>query len=265
MNEITIPNVVVGQNYDASVPRPPVCARPWSGSWLAHKVLRPYNRLRHALLRRDRIEARSRAIRNVHGLASSLTDIDEHLETMYVEGLLCRPKLIVELGVRGGTSTAIFEQVAEICGSTIISGDIDDCSRVAQSPRWHFFRDDDVHLAEMFPQYCRQLGITPEVDLLFIDTSHYYDHTVEEIRAWFPLLSGRAKVMFHDTNLRNVGPRKDGCFQLGWDNQRGVIRAIEEYLGIQINEREQYSDAISGWLLRHWPNCNGFTILDRIA
>lgn len=265
MNEITLPNAFANPAYDASAPRPPVCAAPWSGWWIAHKVLRPYNRLRHALLRPNRAEPGTRGIRAVQALASTLTDIDEHLETMYVEGLLCRPQLIVELGVRGGTSTAVFEQVSEMCGSTIISGDIDDCSRVSQNPRWHFVRDDDLHLAEIFPQYCRTLGITPEVDLLFIDTSHYYDHTVEEIRKWFPLLSRRAKVMFHDTNLRNVGSRRDGCFQLGWDNGRGVIRAIEEYLGAHINERQHCTDVVAGWLLRHWPNCNGFTILDRLV
>lgn len=265
MNETTLPNAVVRRSYDASVARPPVCASPWSGGWIAHKILRPYNRLRHAFLHSVPSEPISKGLRHVCRIASTLTDIDEHLETMYVEGLLCRPRLIVELGVRGGTSTAVFDQVSEICGSTIISGDIADCSGVSPNPRWHFFRGDDVHLAEMFPQYCRTLGITPEVDLLFIDTSHYYDHTVEEIRAWFPLLSSRAKVMFHDTNLRNVGPRKDGCFQLGWDNERGVIRAIEEYLGTRIDERRHCVDVVAGWLLRHWPNCNGFTILDRIA
>lgn len=265
MNEATLPNAPIGSHYDASVPRPPVCASPWSGAWIAHKILRPYNRLRHALLHSDPAEPNCKGLQNIQGIASSLTDIDEHLETMYVEGLLCRPRLIVELGVRGGKSTAVFEQVSEAYGSTIVSGDIDDCSRVSQNRRWHFFRDDDVHLAEMFPQHCRALGILPEVDLLFVDTSHYYEHTVEEIRAWFPLLSSRAKVMFHDTNLRNVGPRKDGCFQLGWDNQRGVIRAIEEYLGTHIDERKPCTDVVAGWLLRHWPNCNGLTILDRIA
>jgi hypothetical protein len=73
-----------------------------------------------------------------------------------------------------------------------------------------------------------------------------------------------AKVIFHDTNLNKIGPRSDGCLQLSWDNDRGVIRAIEEYLGITINERRRFIGKVNGWLIRHWPNCNGLTILDRI-
>jgi cephalosporin hydroxylase len=265
MNGLTLPKFDSVGAYDSAVPRPPVCAPAWSGGWLAHKLLRPYNRVRHALLKRGALPSGFRTLGEVRTLSSSLTDIDEHLELMFVEGLLSRPKLIVELGVRGGTSTAVFERVSEICGGSIISGDIEDCSHVSRFSRWHFLRGDDVDLARHFPEHCERLGINPVIDLLFIDTSHYYDHTMEEIGAWFQLLSPHAKVMFHDTNLRLIGRRQDGCFQLGWDNQRGVIRAIEEFLGIRINERALCTEFAAGWLLRHWPNCNGFTILDRIA
>ncbi len=123
----------------------------------------------------------------------------------------------------------------------------------------------DIELAKRFPEFCKQRSVQPSIDLLFIDTSHYYDHTVQEIEAWFPMLSPRAKVMFHDTNLRLVGLRKDGCFALAWDNQRGVIRAIEDFLGIHIYERRERTAHASGWLVRHWPNCNGLTILDRLS
>jgi hypothetical protein len=49
------------------------------------------------------------------------------------------------------------------------------------------------------------------------------------------------------------------------DNQRGVIRAIEEYLGVTIDENKDFSDQFGDWMVRHWPNCNGLTIMDRIA
>jgi hypothetical protein len=70
--------------------------------------------------------------------------------------------------------------------------------------------------------------------------------------------------MFHDTNMRLIGPRRDGCFQSSWDNERGVIHAIEEYLGIKIDETKERVEYAKGWLVRHRPNCNGFTILDRL-
>jgi cephalosporin hydroxylase len=227
------------------------------------KVLRQYNRLRHFLSVRP-ADTDFRELAEIRSHASTLTDIDEHLELMFIEGLLRAPKLIVELGVRSGASTCVFERVARCCGSVLISADLEDCSGISSYSRWHFHQGDDVAFAALFPKFCGVRDIAPSIDLLFMDTSHYYDHTVEEIAAWFPLLSPSAKVIFHDTNLRAIGPRKDGCFALGWDNQRGVIRAIEEFLGIKIDEQKEVVKQGNGWLVRHWPNCNGLTILDRL-
>ena len=84
---------------------------------------------------------------------------------------------------------------------------------------------------------CRfKRSIRQPVDVLFIDTSHLYEHTVKEIEAWFPLLAPNALVMFHDTNLRPNYTRQNGTCGVGWDNDRGVIRAIEEYLGETLDE-----------------------------
>jgi cephalosporin hydroxylase len=169
----------------------------------------------------------------------------------------------VELGVRGGASTFVFERAARKVDAAIISVDLEDCSSASRFPNWHFFRGDDIAIAHQFTDYCRQRTINPSIDLLFIDTSHYYDHTLQEIESWFPLLNRRAKVIFHDTNLRTIGLRNDGCFQLSWDNERGVIRAIEEYLGTRIDERRDCCEISGEWIVRHWHNCNGLTILDR--
>ena len=200
----------------------------------------------------------------IRRLACSPSDIDEHLELMFSETLLLRPKLIVELGVRSGTSTFVFERAARLVEASMVSVDLCDCSALSAYDRWQFIQSDDVALAAEFPEHCNRHGLNPTVDLLFIDTSHYYQHTVEEIASWFPLLSPRAKVIFHDTNLKLIGPRSDGCYQLSWDNQRGVIRAIESYLAISIDETQRFTEYANGWLLRHWPNCNGLTILDRL-
>lgn len=228
--------------------------------WLAGKYNRVYRALRpHVLETTDAAD-----LREIREKALTPGDIDEHLELMFTEALLQRPQLVVELGVRGGVSTFVFERVAQRCGATIISVDVEDCSRTSSYEKWHFVRADDVAFAAQLRELCRQKGLPKEVDLLFVDTSHYYDHTVQEIEAWFPLLSERAKVILHDTNLRAVGPRRDGTFQLAWDNDRGVIRAIEGYLGIRLREGAPYQDVANGWLIRHWPNCNGLTILDRL-
>ena len=250
---------------DAFPPRPPLIPSAWSAIGIAQIMLRSYNRLRRALHSSHPLPTDFQELAEVRERASMASDIDEHMEVMFLEALLSKPQLIVELGVRGGASTFAFGRAARHCGSTLISADLDDCSSILRDATWHFYRGDDIEFAELFPTFCKQRGVQPSIDLLFIDTSHYYEHTVQEIAAWFPFLSARAKVIFHDTNLRLIGPRKDGCFALAWDNQRGVIRAIEEFLGIHIDERREWTAFASGWLVRHWPNCNGLTILDRLS
>ncbi len=249
-----------------TVLRPPVFPSRWSVGWLACRLARAYNTFHRAVLPTRAAESHvfdSEELRGIRELATQPNDISEHLELMFTESLLIWPKLIVELGVRAGTSTFVFEKVASICGASIISADLDDCSWTSAHPRRHFFHGDDIEFAGLFRDFCRQRDIIPYIDVLFIDTSHYYDHTMQEIQAWFPLLSLRAKVLFHDTNLKLIGPRKDGCFALGWENERGVIRAVEEHLGIKIDESKECAEYAAGWLVRHWPHCNGFTVLDK--
>jgi cephalosporin hydroxylase len=238
----------------------------WSSDRLLVHTLRVYNAI-HRLFLPNHKPAPSvlQELNEIREFAAVPSDIDEHLELMFTETLLRRPKLIVELGVRGGTSTFVFERAANLCGASLISVDIDDCSDVSSYPRWHFFQGDDIAFASMFRRFCGDRNIPASIDLLFIDTSHYYDHTLEEINAWFPHLSPGARIMFHDTNMGLTGRRSDGCFQSSWDNQRGVTQAIEKFLSITIDETRDCYEFANGWLLRHKANCNGFTILDDLA
>jgi len=249
-----------------SVSRPVIAPARWSVPWLVCRLATAYNALRRNVLPRNGANSPSSVsleLREIREFAKQPNDINEHLELIFTESLLIWPKLIVELGVRTGTSTFVFERVASVCGASIISADLEDCSSTSSHPRRHFFQGDDVQFAASFKDFCRQRGIVPSVDVLFIDTSHYYEHTLEEIQAWFPLLSPRAKVLFHDTNLRLIGRRRDGCVGLGWENARGVVRAIEKHLSITLDETRECTEYTTGWLVRHWPHCHGFTVLDR--
>ena len=107
-------------------------------------------------------------------------------------------------------------------------------------------------------------GIEPKIDILFIDTEHHYEQTMKEIRQWFPYLSKRAKVFFHDSNVKPVYRRKDGSLGTSRDFKRGVTRALEEYLDYSFNEEKDFVAFKNGWLIRHWANCNGFTMLEKI-
>lgn len=191
------------------------------------------------------------------------TDISDHLETLFVESLGIESRLIVELGVGDGESTFVLERVANLWGAKLVSVDIEDCKKVSTFKDRIFIKQDDISFAAGFPDWCRPKGIAPVIDILFIDTSHIYDHTVAEIRAWFPYLAPRCKVFFHDTNMGEVFVHKDGSTGKGWDNQRGVIRAIEDHLETAFDEKKDFALARRGWFIRHFTICNGFMILDR--
>ncbi len=190
------------------------------------------------------------------------SDLSDHYETIYLETLAQRPRLIVELGVcHSENSARIFSLVNEEIGSWVIGVDI---VRYPYDFVYNgmFVCGDDVAFAERFKKTVRQ-----PVDVLFIDSSHVYEHTCNEIEAWFPLLAPNALVMFHDTNLRTAYTRKNGSHGVGWDNERGVIRAIEDFVGESLDETEELHKSFcvgeDCWTLRHWPLCNGFTCLKR--
>lgn len=195
--------------------------------------------------------------------AAFRTDICDHLETLFFECLGLEPRLIVELGAGDGESTFVLERVAKLWKAKLVSVDIEDRKEVASYKDRFFIKMDDIELARYFKNWCKENSIEPQIDILFIDTSHLYEHTVQEIKEWFPFLSPRSKVILHDTNLREIFTRKDGSTGQGWNNERGVIRAIEQYFEQSFNEETDFIDYQNGWLIRHYTHCNGLMILDR--
>lgn len=203
--------------------------------------------------------------REVQRRADRLTSINEHLPRLFTESLQVDPNTIVELGVRGGESTFVFERVARLSDATLVSVDIEDCSDASDYDDWHFVQTDDVEFAAEFPDWCADHGADPSIDVLFIDTSHRYEHTVEEIDAWFPRLSDDAVVFFHDTNLKRFNRRADGTLDRGWDNDRGVIRALEDRFNRSFDETERFETVVDGFVFRHYPYCGGLGVLRRLS
>jgi cephalosporin hydroxylase len=210
------------------------------------------------------IQSSSPELNEILSRARIRTDISDHLPTLFAESLSLRPRLIVELGVRGGESTFVFQRVAQLSGARCVSVDVEDSSHLSQSSQWLFVQRDDIEFAAKFPEWCRQNTLPTEIDILFIDTSHFLEHTVQEIEHWFPLLAPQAKAILHDTNQRRIYFRKDGSMGVAWTN-RGVIAALERYFNKTFNEKEDFLDLVNGWLITHYAECNGLTILTRTA
>lgn len=193
------------------------------------------------------------------------TDICDHLETLFIESLSVKPKLIMELGVGPGESTFVLERVAKIYNAKLISVDMkEEPAKVSSWKDWIFVNSDDIKFAKNFKNWAKEKNIENQIDILFIDTSHEYDHTTQEIEHWFPFLSDGAKVFFHDTNAKPIYRRRDGSIGLAPDINRGVISAIENYFNTSFNEKKSFVDFRNGWLIKHYSICNGFTILEKV-
>lgn len=119
-------------------------------------------------------------------------DINEHLEYMHDLCVFLDAKVVVELGVRSGVSTVAFLAAMEQTGGTVWSCDINParvCDAIADHPQWDFKWGDDIVLA----------ADAPQCDVLFIDTSHHYEHTKAELAAYAPKV--RHLILLHDTQL----------------------------------------------------------------
>ncbi len=209
----------------------------------------------------------SSSLREALGKSTSPSHISDHLSSLFFFTLDARPRLIVELGTGGGESTRVFLAAASIAGAIVLSIDKKDCSHLELpfKERWHFERADDVEFGKTrFVEWCRRHSIEPEIDVLFIDTSHKYEHTKQEIETWSSYLSDHATLLCHDTNM-GTGPygRLDGSVGFGYDNQRGVIRVLEELAGRRYNESTVFADFAGGYLILHHPNCSGLAILKK--
>ncbi len=104
---------------------------------------------------------------------------------------------IVEFGVRGGVSTwALLDGLPP--EGRLVSVDIIDCivpPRVRDDERWTFIVGDDMDAGV-------QAQLPAVADLVFIDTSHEYEHTVAEIT--LALTMEPARIIFHDYVMEPV-------------------------------------------------------------
>ena len=200
------------------------------------------------------------------------TDISSHLPTLFYYCILQDPKLLVEAGVRGGESTISFGKAQEFCDTHLIGIDIDQtCEASYKRENSTFLCMDDLNFCKY---YNKSVFSEKKLDVVFIDTSHLYMQTIQEIKTFAPLLNENGMLMFHDSNvtplmdgsayLRLNGTFSGNCF----GNTRGVTQAIKEYLSLNFDE-SKYCNFIcqqeaTTWQIIHYPFCNGLTILKKL-
>jgi hypothetical protein len=165
-------------------------------------------------------------------------DIDEHLPTLLALAKECDH--VVEGGVRYVVSTWAFILGCSCRGGKVVSycwnliPEIERAIKICSDAGvpWEF-HDGDWLQQEI-----------PETDMLFIDTNHYYWQLKKELEKHGP--KARKYIVCHDT--KSFGRvSQDGTVP-------GLWAAIEEFI------------RNGQWIVKeHHENCNGLTVLERIA
>jgi predicted O-methyltransferase YrrM len=128
------------------------------------------------------------------------SDIADYLLFIYQQAWQAatsrRRAVFAELGVRTGNSTCAFlAALEEASKGELWSVDIAD-PQVPLGwrglPWWHLLTANDVSVEA-------SSWLPPELDLLFIDTSHTYEHTLIELALYVPRVRRGGLVLLHDT------------------------------------------------------------------
>ena len=172
------------------------------------------------------------------------------------------------MGVRTGESTRVFLEVAKKFNSKIYSVDLSEKPNIEGFDNWHFHQGDDLSFGKELTENNRFPDGRPfsGIDLLFIDTSHEFEHTLKELEIFFPLMSDKGLVVLHDTNLsEHPNRRLDGSVNVGWDNTRGVTRALESFFKTNIKEDlfQSYFNPGKTFAYLNIPWCNGLYFIKR--
>ena len=173
-------------------------------------------------------------------LSEKKTDIHEHLLTLYGLVLGLNAQVVVELGA-GQSTYALCAGVNATGGhlwsidlyqTALVQGGPPKGSDLSKEPNFTFLHTDDIGAA---------IGWDRKIDLLFIDTSHEYEHTKKELNTWLKFVKVGGKIAMHDTIMASV-------------QNQGCRIALDEFL----KERGGQYEAV------HYDNCNGLSILTKL-
>ncbi len=131
------------------------------------------------------------------------SDINEHLEFLYTVTCNIHAKKILEFGVRSGQSTSAFlsaiEEMLEhdshshklwSCDLNMPYGDIE---KYIGQEHWIFQQGNDLD-NEIYSK------LPDSVDIVFIDTGHFFDETLEEMEKYYNKLKKGGLMILHDSN-----------------------------------------------------------------
>jgi hypothetical protein len=187
-------------------------------------------------------------------------DIDEHLPTLYDYASRCN--VVVECGVRWPISSYAFAR------------------GLKGNPKGKFYMIDIDNKTEPINEFltlAKNEGVDAEfihasdiacppieTDLLFIDTWHVYGQLKRELAHWHA--SVRSYIIMHDTTVDGLlGETMRNGSNPEWQSRDSGIPVHEITKGLWPAIEEFLSDHPEWVLHARYKNCNGLTILKRIA
>ncbi len=170
-------------------------------------------------------------------VAAEPSDIYLHLPRFVELVKQSNAKKVIELGTRTGVSTIAWLYALEQTGGHLWSVDIDAKPPIGDYPHWTFIQGDDCK-----PDIQTQLPT--QADIVFIDTSHHYEHTLRELRGYRSFVKKGGLMVLHDTEL----PIPEGV--PASDPTYPVKRAVEKFI----------SETGFRWL--NIPECWGLGIIE---
>ena len=170
-------------------------------------------------------------------------DSDGHLLTLFSIAVSSKAKVMLELGVRNGDTTLPLFEAAKINDAFLYSIDINDIGFVFDEKYWKFIKSDSI-------EYLKKVSKNDNIDLVFIDDWHSYEHVKEELEILDKIISPSTIILIHDLMYGNTCPyyHTDLTLKSGQWANGGPYRAVAE-LDIQF------------WEFSTLPWCNGLTIL----
>lgn len=127
-------------------------------------------------------------------LCQTPSDIVAHLPRLHALTIGLNAQHVIELGTRTGVSTVAFLDALDRTGGRLTSIDIDPPPAL-EHPRWTFLQGDDLD-----PLIVSALE---PAEIVFIDTSHHYDHTLSELHVYRWLCQPGGRIVLHDTQLEH--------------------------------------------------------------
>jgi len=160
------------------------------------------------------------------------SEIVDHLPTLYFLTIEFNLKHTLELGTCVGNSTLVLLDAAAKINGHVWSIDVDDCLIAHKKifdhefgNYWSFIKGNDIEIGKNWKQ---------QLDHIFIDTSHTYQHTLNELKIFEPFLVPGGFITLHDTR-----------------SYPAVLKAVRDFV----------ESTNSKFSFYNYFNCNGFAIM----